>query len=109
MHKIGLLLVGVMVLSGCSSTNIAAPNSFRGYYYMAGDADCVRFLPYEDKPAIQCLNAKGQLTTYRRAMTVEEMTLYQVTAARKEAADQRFYDGLAAGNRALQDFAYERY
>jgi len=73
---------------------------------MAGDSDCVRYRTATETQAIQCLNAKEQVTSYRQPMTLEEMQMYQMALAQKRAADDQFYDSLAEGNRAIADFSY---
>ena len=107
MHRVGVVLLAVTLLGGCATTNSAAPNLFQGYYFMAGDADCVRYAPYEeDDRAIQCYDAKGRFTTYRRAMTVQEVQMYQASAAQRRVSDNEFYRDLSEGNQAMANASY---
>lgn len=74
MRRFGVLLLGL--LAGCA-TDGPYPAYVAGNYYMGGDADCVRYDVVGGK-RIRCVNAKGQMTGYRDAMTPQQMQMYQM-------------------------------
>jgi hypothetical protein len=100
-------LLALTALSGCATTNSAAPNLIQGHYYVAGDSGCVRYgMSKDGSTVIACLNEKGEVTGYRRPMTPDEMQMYQMVQAQQQAADQQFYDRLAENNQSIANYKY---
>lgn len=71
MKKLMLVFL-VVFLSGCMD---AAPNFINGKYYMAGDSACSK-VKVKDSNTINCYNSKGEYQGYRRAMTDQQLYMY---------------------------------
>lgn len=80
--RIALVALAGLLIAGCATT--ASPNLFNGYYYMAGDASCVRMRPLSST-RIMCVDKKGIDTGYRDAMTYEQMQIYQIQMIQQQA------------------------
>jgi hypothetical protein len=97
MRIFAFLLVGI-ILSGCATT--PAPNFMNGQYYMSGDADCVNARNISPT-RISCLNAKGQDTGYRDAMTPQQIQMYQFQAMQQQMQSQQMQQSIDYNNAAM--------
>ncbi|PYE38829.1 hypothetical protein DFI02_1358 [Rhizobium sp. PP-F2F-G20b] len=89
------LLVMLGLVSGCTAT--AAPNFVNGNYYMAGDANCARYVTGQ-RGQIACFNSKGQPTGSRFAMTNQQIQMYQFQVAQNQMAEQQAIANMQAQN-----------
>jgi hypothetical protein len=91
-----LILLAIAIASvGCAT--VAAPNFYNGHYYMSGDANCVQARTVS-RTQIACLNAQGQVTGHRNAMTPQEIQMYQFQAMQEQMQIQQMQQSLAYNN-----------
>ncbi|MDE4601388.1 hypothetical protein [Sinorhizobium meliloti] len=83
MRRFGVLLLGL--LAGCA-TNGPYPVNVAGNYYMAGGPECVSYRPHNTEKRILCHDAKGRPTFQQRALTAQEMQIYQQAQAAANSA-----------------------
>lgn len=76
MKKIILVLLSAGILSGCASNNVASPHNVNGKFYMAGDNACQRYRVINSE-TIECATKDGVSTGYRKAMTDQEIQMWQ--------------------------------
>ena len=70
--KTFILVLIAIFIGGCA---INAPNFINGRYYMVGDSSCSRGrIIYEGR--IMCMDADGNETGYRDAMTDQQLQMY---------------------------------
>lgn len=101
MKKWLLLIFSTMALSLLSGCASAMPNAINGKYFMAGDSNCKRYRMLSDD-RIMCLDSDGQETGYRRAMTNQELQMWQFNQSREDAAWQQInYNNQQQANRNL--------
>lgn len=93
------LLLGALVLAGCSQT--ASPTFIEGHYYMAGDPACVNYMMHKTDPIIGCVNSKNQRTGLRRAMTDQQLYVYQSNQAIAAQENAAVSAQISANNAAL--------
>lgn len=105
MRLIGIMIFAVLV-AGCQTT--AAPNSFNGQYYMAGDTACTN-VRAATATTVMCSNSKGEDTGYRNAMTAADIQMWQFQQMRADAELQALTAQVNANNRAFQVPQYPVY
>lgn len=75
MNRILAVVALSLMLVGCARQ--AMPNYYQGAYYMAGDDNC-RSMRLVEPGTIMCMDADGNNTGYRQAMTQGDMQVYQM-------------------------------